>query len=140
MIVRIRRLLAEIPELTYSSSRPTLFSFKTPIEVEIFGYELESLRSAAELVAERLGTIDGLSDIRTSTQLGNPEIRIRFQRERLARLGLDEEQVSNILRNKIRGDVATRFREGDRQIDILVRAQESSRQSVESIPNLIVNG
>ena len=39
-------------------------------------------------------------------------------------MGLDETQISSVLRNKIRGDVATRFREEDRQIDILVQAED----------------
>jgi HAE1 family hydrophobic/amphiphilic exporter-1 len=64
---------------------------------------------------------------------------VRFDREQLARLGLDETQISNVLRNKIRGDVATRFREEDRQIDILVQANESDRQTIEDLTNLVVN-
>ena len=81
----------------------------------------------------------GLSDIRTSTELGNPEIQVRFDREKLARLGLDEDQVSNAVRSKIRGDVATRYREDDKQIEILVRADESQRNTVESVQNLLIN-
>ena len=81
----------------------------------------------------------GLGDIQTTTQLGNPEVQIRFDRDRLARLGLEENQVSEVLRNKIRGDVASRFRDGDRQIDILVRASEKDRTSVANLGDLIVN-
>jgi HAE1 family hydrophobic/amphiphilic exporter-1 len=44
-----------------------------------------------------------------------------------------------VLRNKIRGDVASRFREDDRQIDILVRADESDRATIADIRNLVIN-
>ncbi len=135
----IRRELAAYPEATHAFSRPTLFSFKTPIEVEIFAFDLEEQRVAAEKIATRLERIEGLSDIRTTTQLGNPEVQIRFDRERLARLGLEENRVAQLLRNKIRGDVASRYRDGDRQIDILVRADESDRAELADIGNLIVN-
>jgi hydrophobic/amphiphilic exporter-1 (mainly G- bacteria), HAE1 family len=40
---------------------------------------------------------------------------------------------------KVRGDVATRYSFRDRKIDVLVRARESDRASVEDIRNLIVN-
>jgi HAE1 family hydrophobic/amphiphilic exporter-1 len=40
---------------------------------------------------------------------------------------------------KVRGDVATRYSFRDRKIDVLVRAQEGDRASVESIRRLIVN-
>lgn len=65
--------------------------------------------------------------------------RLVFDRQRLARMGLDESQVSSILRNKIRGDVATRYREEDRQIDILVRTEEADRTSLEHLQNLVIN-
>ncbi len=135
----IREMIRAVPEAEQELERPTLFSFKTPIEIEIFAYELEDQRQAADLVASRLGQIDGLGDIETTADLGNPEIQVRFDRQRLNRLGLDEDQVARVLRNKIRGDVASRYREDDRQIDILVRVDEPERDTVEDIRNLVVN-
>ncbi len=139
LINRIRGQLEEYPEVTFTFNRPTLFSFKTPIEVEIYTYDLGSLHSTAEKVASRMRQIAGLSDIKTSTEQGSPELHILFDRDRLARLGLEESQVANILRNKIRGDVASRYREEDKQIEILVRAHESDRNTIESIKNLVIN-
>jgi HAE1 family hydrophobic/amphiphilic exporter-1 len=138
-IARIRSQLQRYPEVSFTFSRPTLFSVKTPVEVEIYAYDLAAQRSAADLIAARMHTIRGLSDIRTSTERGNPEIQVRFDREKIARLGLDESQVANAVRSKIRGDVATRFREDDKQIEILVRADESQRNTVESVGNLAIN-
>jgi HAE1 family hydrophobic/amphiphilic exporter-1 len=138
-IEKIRRELDTYPEVTYKFSRPSYFTFKRPIEVEVYTYNLENLRAAADIVAARLAQIDGLSDIKTTTEVGNPEVHIVFDRERLARLGLEENQVSQILRNKIRGDVATRFKEMDKQIDILVRAHEDDRKTVQEIKDLIIN-
>ena len=137
-IERIRDELGRYPETRFTFRRPTLFSFKTPIEVEIYSFDLESQKSAADLVMERLRRIQGLHDITTTTELGNPEIQIRFDRERLARLGLNEVRISEVLRNKIRGDVASRYRDGDKQIDILVRAEESQRSNVDDLRNLLI--
>ncbi|HSR69592.1 MAG TPA: efflux RND transporter permease subunit [Acidobacteriota bacterium] len=139
VIERIRQELGGYAEVAYTFRRPTLFSFKTPIEVEVYGYDLDSLRRSANLIAGEMQNISGLSDIATSTELGNPEVHIRFDREKLARLGLDEGQVVSILRNKIRGDVATRYREEDKQIDILVQVEEGSRQTVADLRDLTVN-
>jgi hydrophobic/amphiphilic exporter-1 (mainly G- bacteria), HAE1 family len=139
VINRIRGQLEEYPEVTFTFSRPTLFSFKTPVEVEIYTYDLTGLHSTAEKVASHMRQIAGLSDIKTSTELGSPELHILFDRDRLARLGLEESQVANILRNKIRGDVASRYREEDKQIEILVRAHESDRNTIEDIRNLVIN-
>ena len=64
---------------------------------------------------------------------------MRFDRERLARLNLDENSIADILRNKIRGDVASRYREEDKQIDILVRAAESDRDAIQDLRELVIN-
>jgi HAE1 family hydrophobic/amphiphilic exporter-1 len=138
-IGQIRRELSLFPEVTYKFSRPSYFTFKRPIEVEVYAYDLEDLRTSAGLVAERLQAIEGLGDIKTTTELGNPEVHVVFDRQRLARLGLEESQISQILRNKIRGDIATRFKEQDKQIDILVRASEADRKTVQEIKDLIIN-
>jgi len=139
-IDRVRQELNRYPEIRFTFSRPTLFSFKTPIEVEIYSFDLESQNQTSDLVMDRLRRIEGLHDITTTTELGNPEIQIRFDRERLARLGLNETRISEVLRNKIRGDVASRYRDNDKQIDILVRAQESQRNNIEDLRNLLIVG
>ena len=138
-IRRIREAIGAVPEAEQQFERPTLFSFKTPIEVEIFAYDLDDQRRAAELVASRMARIEGLRDIESTTRLGSPEIQVRFDRRRLNRLGLQEEQVARILRNKIRGDVASRYREQDRQIDMLVRVDEPDRNTIEDIRNMVIN-
>ena len=45
--------------------------------------------------------------------------------------------MSNAIRSKVRGDVATRYREDDKQIEILVRADERQRNTIDSIQNLL---
>lgn len=138
-IAQVREALAGYPDAAYTFARPTLFSFKTAIEVEVYAFDNEDQRRASAMVIERLETIPGLSDIQTTTKLGSPEIQVRFDRERLARLGLDETRIGEILRNKIRGDVASRYREEDKQIDILVRADESHRDTIADLKTLVIN-
>lgn len=138
-IAQVREALAGYPDAAYTFARPTLFSFKTAIEVEVYAFDIEDQRRAAAMVTERLESIPGLSDIQTTTKLGSPEIQVRFDRDRLARLGLDETRIGEILRNKIRGDVASRYREEDKQIEILVRADESHRDTIADLKTLVVN-
>jgi len=136
---RIRTDLDTLPEVTYTFSRPAHFTFKRPVEVEVVTYDLDRLQAISRQVTGILSGINGLSDIKTTAEMGNPEIHVIFDRERLARLGLDENQVARVIRNKIRGDVATRFKEQDKQIDIMVRASESDRTTVAQISELVIN-
>ena len=122
----------------FELERPTVFTFRPPIEVEVYGDDLGRVHEAASAVAARLEEVPGLVDVRSSAELGNPELQIRFLREPLARLGLDLAQVAATVRGKVQGDVATRLTEGDREIDVVVRSLPSGEASTADVRDLIV--
>ncbi len=137
-IARLRARLETSNRARVEVERATYFSFRTPVEVEVFGDRLEDLHAAAAAVAERLRVIPGLADVRSSAMLGNPEVQVRFDRDQLSSLGLEMAAVAETVRTKIQGQVATRFLEGDRQVDIRVRALEHGGARVEDVQDLIV--
>jgi HAE1 family hydrophobic/amphiphilic exporter-1 len=139
VISNLRTTLARVPGLEYKFSRPALFTFKTPIEVEIIGYDLISLKNASRKISSQMEKMSRFSDIKSTVESGQPEIQIIFDRERAAALGLAVHQIADRLVSKIRGTVASRYSWHDRKIDILVRAREEDRTSVEDIRKLIVN-
>jgi HAE1 family hydrophobic/amphiphilic exporter-1 len=136
---RLRVGLLAVPAVEYKFSRPTLFSFKTPIEIVIQGYNLEALKFHAERLKSDLERIPGLRDLKASTEGGNPEVHIRFDRRKLAGFGLNISEAANLVRNKVQGDVPTEFNEGDRKIDIRVRLAEQDRRTVNDLRNLRLN-
>ncbi|GMR23677.1 MAG: efflux RND transporter permease subunit [Acidobacteriota bacterium] len=123
-------------DLLYRFGRPTFFSFKTPIEVEIRGFNLSLLTRLADELMARMDRIDGLVDIKSSTEGGNPELQIRFDRDRLATFGYNVNEIASLVRSKILGDVATDITREDRTIDIRLRAQEQYRDSTADLRNL----
>jgi len=135
----IRPILADVPRLQARFSRSALFSFKTPIEIEIHGYGLDTLKRLSRTVEERLADVPGLRDVRSNIQHGNPEIQIMYNRDRLAAYGLNIYDVAQIVRNKIHGKIATKFRDKDRRIDVLVRVQDEYKQTSDDIKRLVIN-
>jgi HAE1 family hydrophobic/amphiphilic exporter-1 len=84
------------PTVEYRFGCPAYFSFKTPIEVEIRGFNLSLLeRLAAQLVAA-MNRIEGLADVKSSTEGGHPELQVTFNRERLAALGFNVNDVAGL--------------------------------------------
>jgi hydrophobic/amphiphilic exporter-1 (mainly G- bacteria), HAE1 family len=118
--------------------RPQLFSFATPLEVELRGYDLASLEKAGKRLTSLLNASDRFADVKSTVEGGYPEIQIHFDQERAAALGLTTKQVADQVVNKVKGSVATRYSFRDRKIDVLVRAQENQRGSLDDIRNLIV--
>jgi HAE1 family hydrophobic/amphiphilic exporter-1 len=136
---RLRSDFARIPSAEYNFSRLSYFSFKTPIEVQVSGYNLRQLQDLSHEVTDRLSHIAGLTDVKSSTEGGNPEVQITFNRKKVASLGTTISAIATLLRNKIQGEVATEFMQKDRRIDVLVRASEGERTGVESIRRLSVS-
>jgi len=139
LIKIIRGHMSEYSGIQSKISRPTLFSFKTPVEVEIYGYNLQDLQLVAEQVESEMKNINGLQDVKANIQRGNPEVQIVYNRQILSRYGLNILDVASIVRNKVRGDVATEFKEEDRKIDILVRVREEDKESIDNLRRMIIN-
>jgi HAE1 family hydrophobic/amphiphilic exporter-1 len=135
----LRGALAGLPGVEYKFGRPELFSFKTPLEIEIVGYDLDKLKIAGDLIARQMSASDRFADVKSSMEAGHPEIQIHFDQQRAAQLGLVVSEVADRVVKKVRGEVATRYTLRDRKIDVLVRNLEEQRSSVEDIRKLIVN-
>lgn len=136
----LREQYERIPDLDVTFGRPSYFSLKTPVEIVLFGENLEELRDYSLDLAQDLSSIPGLVDVRSSLEAGTPELQVVFDRKRLASLGLDMGVLSETLKNRVLGVVPTRFKEEDRQIDIRIRNRELDRQSLDDIKNLVIPG
>ncbi len=135
----IRQAIEGSPGVQYKFYRPTLFTFKTPIEVEIAGFDIRKLREVSNEVVRQMSSSGRFTDIKSSMDVGHPEIQIRFDRERAAALGLSVYEIADRVVKKVRGEVATRYSWRDKKIDVLVRSREEDRASVEDIRQLIIN-
>jgi HAE1 family hydrophobic/amphiphilic exporter-1 len=135
---RLRRTMDAMPGVGYEFERPALLTIKSPVEVEVYAYNLDTLRTLASSVARRMATVQGVEDVQSSMRLGDPEVQIAFDRDRLAAMNLDPAGASRLVRNAVQGEAATRFSDLDRKLDVRVRASESERSAVSSLASLEV--
>ncbi len=138
IISKVRAELAQFDTLNPTLLRPSYFSFKTPIAIEIYGYDLNELDGVARQVVAALGNVEGLRDVRSSVQPGSPEVQIRFDRDKLKIAGLGLRDASEAMRTKILGEVATDLKDRDRQIDVLVRSGEAQSVSFDELQTMVV--
>ncbi len=140
MLVKIRQLLTrESKGLTADVERPQLFSFSTPLSIEVSGFDVGMLKKAANLVVKTLSQSDRYIDLHTNMKQGYPEVQITFDQEKMAQLGLSIEQANTVIVNSIRGNKATRYRLREQQIEVLVRLEDSARDELDDVKNLIIN-
>jgi len=139
LIGNIRSILGGFTDLDYNISRPVLFTMKPPIEVAIKGYNLEQLQRISADLYERISGLPGLRDVQTSVRAGFPELVVEFDRMRLSHYGMNAFDVASLIKNKIEGFVATKYKEKDKRVDIRVYLKDDQRQRAENIKGLIVN-
>ena len=135
---RIRGVLRRYPDLQMKLRRQSLLAFGAPVEVNIYGYNLADLQRTANEVGERLVDVPGLRDIRLSMVPGSPEVQVSFDRDKLNRYGLRLGEVSETVRGKVRGTVASRFRDRERHVDIRVLNTGAQRNTLTAVQDLIV--
>lgn len=135
----IRPLVKAVPDALVHVTRPVLFSFATPVEVQVRGYELEELADATGKVREELAKIPELRDVRSSILPGSPEVQIVYDRDALARHNLDIRTVAELVRNKVQGYEATKYNRKDRKIPVRVRLKDIDTATVRELSDLVVN-
>jgi HAE1 family hydrophobic/amphiphilic exporter-1 len=135
----VRRQLEDVPDAQYTLERPQLFTFSTPLEIEVSSISLDEISAVADPLVAMMYQSDAFRDVESSLRAGYPEIQIRFDQERTAALGLTVPEVAERVVQKVRGDVPTEFTWRDKKVDIRVRVEEDDRNSEEDIRNIVIN-
>ncbi len=109
-----------------------------PIEVKVFGKDLDRLKDFADRIASECEDIGGLRDIDVTLKKGKPELQIKLDRVKARRMGLTLDQVAHSVKTALLGKVATKYRIGGEEYDIRVRYREMERDSLEDIKNIAI--
>jgi HAE1 family hydrophobic/amphiphilic exporter-1 len=121
-----------------TSSMTSTSMDQSAISVRIFGKDLDKLMELARKAEERIKKVEGLRDVRSSMNVGKPELHIHIDREKAARMGLSHYQAATAVRSAIQGIVASQLRKGGEEWDIRIKTEESSRDTLDKIKNLSI--
>ncbi len=131
-------ILAATTNEMITFTMPTLFSFRSAIEIQLVGDSLDELRRVGREAVTAIADIEGLADPELNIKPGYPELIIEMDRDLLAARGLSPGQVAQRLRAEIQGEVATRFSRGVDRLDIRVRAHQQMLRGVNDLRSLSV--
>lgn len=136
----IRRLSGEIPGITLRVSAPGFSgsSEGVPIQIEVSGSEMNDFAAASSMIIAAIEKIPGIMEIKSTWEEGSPEIKVDVDRDRCSALGLPIAAVGTTLRASIDGDYSNKYKEGDREYDIMVSLPESKKKSSEDIARIPV--
>ena len=106
------------------------------VEVKVKGKRFDQLEAISSELKAVLAQIPGVYDVGDDFSLGKEELRVHLNEERARLHGLNVMQVAGIVRTAFHGSVATVYRDGDEEIDVVVKFQNASQMSVEQIEDM----
>jgi heavy metal efflux system protein len=108
------------------------------IAVKVFGEDQDTLRKLAEEIRDAMSKVSGVKDLAVEQVAGEEHLEIALDRDKLARYGLNIADVLDVTKIAIGGDEATDVLEGQRRFAIFVRLNESFRNQVEKLSDILV--
>jgi HAE1 family hydrophobic/amphiphilic exporter-1 len=119
-----------------TQSMEAMFGGGKPVEIKLFGYDLERVVGYSELLMDSLKGIKGLTDIESDFIKGKPEYRFLIDRQKAASFGLTPYQVGSVLRTRFEGTVATIYRREGKEYDMKIKFDEKYVNNLERIKSM----
>ncbi len=135
----IRRFAHTVPGIvrlnvrTGSSIAQFMGMGAAPISIEVKGDNLDELERVAVAIRDAVREVPGAVDVELDLGDPKPEFHVIIDRERAAAMGLNTYTIASALRAHVYGVEATKLREDGDQWDVVVRAPEADRSTVEDI-------
>ena len=142
---KMSEALEVIPGVTFGFQQPIQMRFnelmtgaRQDVVIKIYGEDLEVLSDYAKKVGGLIKTVDGAEDLYVEEVTGLPQIQIKFNRDEIAKYGLNIEDVNSVIETAFAGKSSGMVYEGERKFDLVVRFDQAHRQGIDNVSNLFV--
>ncbi|MFD1872759.1 CusA/CzcA family heavy metal efflux RND transporter [Hymenobacter bucti] len=143
---KMQAALAGIPGVNLEFQQPIQMRFnelisgvKSDVSIKIYGDDLGVLYEKANQAADLIRPLAGVGDLKVEQIAALPQLRVRYDRQKLAQYGLKVSDLNSLLRSSFAGDVAGQVYEGERRYDLVVRLDSVHRAGLTSLQNLYVD-
>jgi cation efflux protein len=109
---------------------------QSPINLTVTATDLKDALEFAKQAAKQLEKIPGASEVKLSSEDGNPEINVKADREKMTSLGLNIASVGKTMQIAFSGNTDSKYRAGEYEYDINIRYDEIGRSSIDDVKNL----
>ena len=132
-------LLKNLPGVKVRSSIVTLIgtSDMAPIQFVVQGSNMDTIMRYANIIMGEVKKVPGTSEVKLSVEEGNPEINIRLDKEKMARLGLNMATVGLTLQNAFSGNTDSKLRDGEYEYDINITLDAFNKRDMNDVSNLV---
>ena len=143
---KMSEALSVIPGVSFGFQQPIQMRFnelmtgaRQDVVLKIYGEDLDALSEQAAKVGNIVNTVKGTSDLYVEKVTGLPQIMVKFDRDRIAKFGLNIAEINRTIRTAFAGELAGLVFEGERRFDLVVRLDKANRKGLDDVKNLFIN-
>ncbi len=137
---KFKEALSEIPGVDFEFTQPIEMRFnelitgvRADLAIKIFGEDLDILFREALKVEKAIQGIEGAADIIVEKVAGLPQMTVKYDRSKIAKYGLNVDDLNNIITMGFAGKTAGTVFEGEKQFDLVVRFDEAHHNGIDDI-------
>lgn len=145
LIEEMSEKLSAMPGYTVSFSQPIIdmvmdqiAGAHSDLAIKVYGDDITDTRHIADKVVNVLRTIPGAADVAIDQEPPLPQLQIIADRDRIAQYGLNFSDVADMIELAIGGKAISQIFVGSKSYDVICRFDDASRNSPESIGNLLL--
>ncbi len=145
LIAAIDKKLERFPGIQFNYTQPAEDAvdeaetgLKSALAVKIYGPDLQTLQKEGKAIKAVMEKVRGITDITLVHELGQPNLAIDIDRAKIARYGLNVEDINHLIEAAVGGDVATTVVQGEKSFDLVVRLQQRFRDNPQEIGDIPV--
>lgn len=143
---KFKAALTIIPGMEVEFTQPIEMRFnelitgvRADIAIKIFGDDLDILSKKGNEISTLIENVPGAADISVEKIAGLPEMNVKFDRMKIARYGLNIQDVNDMVSMGFAGRSTGSVFEGEKRFDLVVRLDKQKRQDIDNLKNLYID-
>ena len=109
------------------------------IAIKLFGDDLNRMFTIGNQIKDAVSDVEGVADLNVEQQIERPELKIIPRREMLAKYGISLPRFNEFVTVNMAGEVVSQVYEQGKAFNLVVRADEDNRGSMERIKDLMID-
>ena len=128
MVEKMKQALESVEGAEFNFSQPIQLRFnelmtgaKADIAIKLYGEDMDELYTKAKEAAKYVEKVPGAADVILEQAMGLPQLVVNYDRTKIARYGIDIQELNDIVRTAYAGEAAGVVFENERRFDLVVR-------------------
>ncbi|MGB3149943.1 MAG: CusA/CzcA family heavy metal efflux RND transporter [Maribacter sp.] len=143
---KFKEALAIIPNMEVEFTQPIEMRFnelisgvRSDVAIKIFGDDLNTLSKKGNEIKDLIQNVAGAADISVEKIVGLPEMNVTYDRAKIARYGLNIQDLNDMVSMGFAGRTVGNVFEGEKRFDLVVRLDANNRKDIDNLKNLYVD-